>query len=121
MLLDLPHVSADRLPALDLPFVLIRKASAHVVAAVPLKPATRIVGMDPALTLPFRQRLAGVDTEEIACAIVSARRKLCTGEPAFGKLAAAIGHVLAAENPEPEHVCRRELRLEFWIEAAADR
>src|SRR5262245_34892064 len=55
MLLHLAHVAADRLPASDLALVLLRHAAAHVVAAVPLEPAARIVAMDPALALPFRQ------------------------------------------------------------------
>ena len=66
MLLELADVTPDRLPALDLPPVFLRHAPAHVIAAVPLKPAARVVGMDPAFSLPFRQRLAGIDAEEIA-------------------------------------------------------
>src|ERR1700745_2581709 len=58
ILLDLPHVAADRLPAPDLRRILRRHAAAHVVAAVPLKPAARIVLVDPSLAPPFGQRLA---------------------------------------------------------------
>jgi hypothetical protein len=37
------------------------------------------------------------------------------------EFAAAIGHVLAAEDAEAEHLARRELRLELRIEVAAGR
>ena len=47
---DLCDVAANCLPASDLPGVLFRHAPAHVVAAIPLKPAARIVGMNPALS-----------------------------------------------------------------------
>src|SRR5690242_316614 len=93
--LNLADVTADRLPAPDLPAVLCGHAAAHVIAAVPLKPSARIVGMDPAFPFPFRQRLAGVDAEEIAFAVVAARRQPGPCEPAFGKFAPTVGHVLA--------------------------
>src|SRR3954466_8241423 len=54
---DLPDVAAERLPALDLPRIVVM-AAAGVIAAVPMKPAARIVGMQPALALPFGERLA---------------------------------------------------------------
>ena len=72
MLLDLPDMAADRFPAADLPRVLIRHAAAHVVAAIPLEPAARIVGMEPTFAPPFRQRLAGIDAEEIERRIAAA-------------------------------------------------
>ena len=54
MLLDLPDVPADRLPASDLPLILVVEPAAHVVAAIPLEPAARVVAMNPALVAPFR-------------------------------------------------------------------
>ena len=63
--LDLPDVTADRFPAADLTRILVRHAAAQVIAAIPLKPAARIVGMEPAFAPPFRQRLAGIDAEKI--------------------------------------------------------
>ena len=41
-------------------------------------------------------------------------------KPALGKLSAAIGHVFAAEDSEPQHFARRELRGETGIEVPAD-
>src|SRR5262249_20120420 len=121
MLLDLPHMAPDRLPALDLPLVFGGHAAAHVITAIPLKPAARIVGMDPAFAFPFRQRLARIHAEKITAGIVAARRKLRSGEPAFGKFTPAVRHVFAAEYAEPQHLRRRELRLELLVEAAARR
>ena len=58
VLLHLADVAADRLPALDLAAVLRRHAAAHVIAAVPLEPAARVVLVDPAL-LAARPTAAG--------------------------------------------------------------
>src|SRR6185437_7631951 len=60
---DLADVPAHCFPALDLPPVLVGDPPAHVVAAVPLEPAARIVRMDPALGAPDGQRLTGIDAE----------------------------------------------------------
>src|SRR5262249_10060973 len=98
--LKLPHVATNRLPATDLAAVLLRHAAAHVVATVPLEPAARIVAMDPALPSPFRQRLARIDAEEVEPAVALTVGELGADEPAFGKLLAAVGHVLAAEHAE---------------------
>src|SRR5262245_17830538 len=62
---DLRDMPFDLLPAPDLPRVFFRHAAPHIVAAVPLEPAARIVGMQPAFPAPDGQRLACVDPEEI--------------------------------------------------------
>ena len=72
ILLHLPDMPPDRFPAIDLPAVFGGHATAHVIAAVPLKPAARIVRMNPAFAFPFRQRLTRIDTEKIARAIAVA-------------------------------------------------
>ena len=69
VLLYLPHMTAYGLPPLDLPRVLIWHAAAHIIATVPLEPATRIIRMDPALPAPHRKRLTGVDTEIVEGAV----------------------------------------------------
>ena len=81
--LNLPDVAPDRLPAPDLATVFVRHAAAHVIAAVPLEPAARIVWMKPALIAPDRQRLAGVDAEKIERTIAASRRELGAREPAL--------------------------------------
>src|SRR5689334_14745905 len=83
--LYLPHVAADRLPALDLAAIFVGHAAAQVIAAIPLEPAARIVRMDPALLAPDGQRLAGVDAVEIQFGVALAFRQLGLGKPARGK------------------------------------
>ena len=100
MFLHLAHVPADRLPAFDLPPVFVRHTAAHVVAAVPLKPAARIVGMDPAFALPFRQGLAGIYAEEIAVDIVATRRQLCVCEPGFSEIRAGSRSCICRRTPQ---------------------
>src|SRR5262245_40066672 len=74
-LFPLPDLPPDRLPALDLPLVLRRHAATHVVAAVPLEPAARVVVVEPAFLAPDRKRLACVDAEEIQRAVAPALRQ----------------------------------------------
>src|SRR5262249_38306187 len=102
--LHLAHVAADRLPAFDLPRVLIGNAAAHIVAAVPLKPAARVLAIDPAFPPPLRERLARVDAEIVERAVTMLLRELCACEPGARKFPRAVGHVLAAEHPEPQHL-----------------
>src|SRR5262249_25169675 len=84
-------------------------------------PAAWVVGVNPTLGAPFRQRLACIDTEEIERAVATPRRELGADKPAVGKFLAAVGQVLAAEYAEAKHLPRREIGLEFRIEVAADR
>src|SRR5262245_43555893 len=121
ILLHLPHMTADCFPALDLPAIFVTHTPAHVIAAVPLEPSTRIVRMDPAFALPFRQRLTRIHAEKIARTIAAARRKPGGGEPAFRKFPATVGHVFAAKYNKFKQLRRRQLRLEFRIEATPDR
>src|SRR5688572_12873654 len=62
--LNRSHVARDRPPSPDLARV-VRVTATHVVAAVPLEPAARVVRTDPALAAPRGQRLRGVDAEVI--------------------------------------------------------
>jgi hypothetical protein len=121
VLLDLPYVPAHSFPTRDLPAVLLRHATTHVIAAIPLEPATRVVRMDPPLGAPDGQGLAGIDAEEVQRTIAAFRRKLRSGEPACGKLVATVGQVFAAEHTEHQHLLRSQLRSEVRIESAADR
>src|SRR5262245_29439079 len=67
--LDLSDVPTHGLPALDLPGVLLGQSPPHVVAAVPLEPAARVLRMDPSIPAPNRQRLAGVYPEIVQGAV----------------------------------------------------
>src|SRR5580704_17462142 len=121
MPLHLADVTADGFPALDLARVLSRNAPSHVVAAIPLKPAARIVRVDPSLLAPDRQRLAGVDPEKVQRTIPMLGGELGAREPARWKLLDAVGHVLAAEHTKLQHLRRRQLGTKLRIEAAANR
>jgi len=47
--LDLDDMPPHCLPPFDLAAVLLGHASAHIVAAIPLEPASRVIWMNPAL------------------------------------------------------------------------
>src|SRR5688572_20187607 len=115
--LKLTNVATHRLPAPDLARV-VSHAAAPEISAVPLKPAPRILGMDPALGPPHRQRLARGDAEEVEGGIAPLRRELHTLEPARRELVAAVGEILSPENTQLEHVSGRQLRSEVGIEIA---
>jgi hypothetical protein len=118
--LDLPDVAANSFPAPDLARIVLH-ATASVVATVPLEPAPRVVGMNPAFGAPNRERLARVDAEEIEFRIASLRRELRLFEPIRGELVATVVHVLPAKNTELEHLRRSQLRAKFRIEVTAFR
>jgi hypothetical protein len=63
--LKLTHMTADCLPAFDLPSVLVGHSSPHVVPAVPLEPAAWIVGVYLSLPAPFGKRLTGIDVKVV--------------------------------------------------------
>ena len=65
ILAQLGDMPFERLPALDLPIVLLRHSAAPVITAVPLKPATRIVRVEPAVVLPYGQGLARIDAKVV--------------------------------------------------------
>src|SRR4051812_21480142 len=98
MLPDLGRMAPDRFPSRDLPRVFLGHPPAHPVAAVPLKPATRIVRMKPVLAAPIAERLARVHTEIVERTIAGPLRQLRPREPARRKLFAAVRHVFAAED-----------------------
>ena len=50
--LYLSYVTSDGFPSFDLPLILYRESPAHVIAAVPLEPAPRVLMIYPAFTLP---------------------------------------------------------------------
>src|SRR3546814_11347083 len=76
MLAYLRGVTPKRPPPRDLAAILARHPPPRIIAAIPLKPAARIVGMDPALLDPDAQRHAGTDAE-IAIGRASCRESVC--------------------------------------------
>src|SRR5579872_1427229 len=91
------RMARDRPPPPDLPRI-VSRPSPHVVPAIPLEPAARILRADPAVAPPDGQGLGGVDTEVIEAGVAARRRELRANEPAGRKLATAVGQVLPAEN-----------------------
>ena len=77
---DLRDVATHRAPTFDLPLV-VRTPAAHVVTAVPLEPATRILMIDPTVLLPHGQRLRRIHFEEIEFGIVLFGAELRAFEP----------------------------------------
>ena len=65
ILAQLGDMPFERRPALDLPVILLRHSASHVIAAIPLKPATRIVRVEPAVVLPYGQGLARIDAKVV--------------------------------------------------------
>jgi len=116
ILFDGRDVARDRTPPPDLPRV-VSSAASRVVPAVPLKPATRILRMNPPIPPPNGERLRRIDSEVVQRRIMALRTQLRSREPARGKLAAAVGHVLPAEDAETKHGLRCQLGSEPWREA----
>ena len=119
--LDLTNVAAHRSPSSNLSPILIRYSATKVVSAIPLEPAAGIVGVDPTLSAPDRQRLAGVNAEVVEAVIASLGRKLCADEPAAWKLVDGVGHVLAAEYAEAKHLVGCQVGIKIGIKIAPRR
>lgn len=111
----------DCLPALNLPRILPRNSTAHVIATIPLKPSARIIGIYPSFLPPGRKRLTRADAKVIQRAVASGRRKPGACEPALRKFFAAVRHVFTAEYTEGKHLLRGKFGPKFWIEIASDR
>ena len=119
MFFQLSHVPANGAPTRDLAQIIFTATSA-IISAIPLEPATRIVGMDPAFAPPFRERLRRIDAKIIERGTPSSLRNLCSLEPARRKFCPAIGHVFSAEHAELEHLFRRQLGRKPGAEAASN-
>src|SRR4051812_34681107 len=120
MLRQLRDMSPNRPPALDLAKI-VGMTTAGIIAAIPLEPAARIVGMDPAFVSPHLQRLGGVHPEVIEGGARPIRRKPGASEPVRREFAATIGHIFAAENTERQKLLRRELGTESRAKLTTDR
>ena len=62
-------VAGDRPPSPDLTRI-VRRPAAHVIAAVPLEPAARVLRTNPALAAPRGERLRGVHAEVVEASVV---------------------------------------------------
>ena len=119
--LDLTNVAAHRPPSSNLSPILIRHSATKVVAAIPLEPTAGIVGVNPTLSAPDRQRLAGVYAEIVEAVVASLGRKLCADEPAAWELVDRVGHVLAAEHAEAKHLVGWQIGIKIGIKIAPRR
>ena len=112
---QLRQMARHRFPPPDL-VLIVFGAPPLIVTAIPLKPAARIVRMNPPFRTPDCERLRGVDLEEIQLRIVPFRTEPRVLKPLGGEFRCTIRHVPAAEHPQPQHLFRRQLRLESGVE-----
>src|SRR5262249_55313536 len=113
------HMPCDGPPSTNLASI-VSRAAAHVVSAIPLKPASRILRLNPAISTPGRERLRGIHAEVIQFRIVPCRAQLRVREPARWKFRAAIRHVFSTEHTQLQHLPGRELGAKDRIEVTAD-
>ena len=84
-----------------------------VIAAIPLKPTTRIGPADPPIINPNGKRLATFGLKEIERDI-GFLADLGFGKPAFRKLVTTIVEIFAFENAMLQYLLRRKMRLKIW-------
>lgn len=124
MFSNLSDVSSDRFPPFDLDLIIPGDATTHVVPAIPLEPAPRIIWHDPALFTPHRNWLARVDLKIIQSGTMprdTERMFFRPGKPISGKFLATIAHVAPTENTEGKHMLRCQLRFEFNMKILPNR
>ena len=114
------HVSGDRTPASNLPDV-VGGSAAHVVAAIPLESPAWILLVNPAAAAPDAERLRGVHAEAVLARVMPLGAELRVSEPTSRELLPAVRHVLPAEDAEPQHLFRRQIRREPRREVPSDR
>ena len=105
----LRNMASHRSPALGLSLIIVA-APTHVVAAIPLKPTSRIFLVDPPFLTPNRERLRRQDPKTIQRGIMPLAAEFRTTKPLSGKLSSAIGHVLPTKDAKRKHLLGRELR-----------
>ena len=102
---------ANGAPAFNLALI-VRGTTTEIVTAIPLKPSARIFIKDPAFPAPDRERLRGIDAEEIELRRVTLGTEPGVGKPVVREFRLAVGHVFAAKNSKPKHLLWGEL----WFE-----
>src|SRR4029077_17652081 len=96
-------------PTLDLALVIGTKPP-EIVTAIPLEPAARVLRVNPPFPAPHRERLRGIDAEEIDLGSVTLGTEPALGKPVVTNARLTVCHVFAAKNSEPEHLFRGQLR-----------
>src|SRR6476659_2799756 len=102
---------ANGAPTLDLALV-VGTTPPEIVTAIPLKPAAWVLRVNPPFPAPDRERLGGIDAEEIELWSVTLGTEPGVGKPVAREFRLTVFHVCAAKNSEPEHLFRGHLRIE---------
>lgn len=104
MLLYLRDMAPNSFPSPYLPFIIAGNTSAHIIAAVPLEPATGIVRVYPSFFLPDGERLARINAKKVQRCIVFRRREFRRAEPGFWEFFFAIGHIFPTKDTQGKHL-----------------
>jgi hypothetical protein len=118
VLLELRDMTANCAPPLNLPEI-VHATATHVIATKPLKPAPRMLVVDPAFGPPTGKRLRRIHFEIIQSRIVPAEAKLRAHEPLFWKFLPAVSQIFPAENSESQHLFRSQLGFELRMKGTA--
>lgn len=109
---DLRDVARNRSPTLYLSRIVV-VSSPHIIPSVPLKPATRVVLVDPPFLLPYTEWLTCVYLKKITLFMsLTIWRELCISEPFFWKLISTISHIESTKYAE----CKHFFRCKLWLE-----
>jgi hypothetical protein len=106
ILLQLSDVTSHRAPAFDLALIVLA-AAPEIVTTIPLKPAARILRINPAFLAPERERLGSVDLEKVQGRVMPLRTEFRPLEPVIRELFSTVSHIFPAKDPQPEHLLRR--------------
>lgn len=120
VLRQLGRVPPNALPPSNLPLV-IWTAPSQKVSAVPLKPAPRILVIDPSLRPPYGKGLRRVDAKKIHFGIVSFAAQFGGREPILRKLCGTVSHVFTAEYTKLQHLLWREFRAKVRVKVPPHR
>lgn len=107
--LYLPNVSSECIPAFNLSCVLFGNSAPHIVPAVPLEPATRIVFVYPSLAAPFGEWLRGFYFEIVQIFVSLVCGKFCMGKPRLWEFLSAVSHVDATKCSQTQDFCWSKL------------
>lgn len=102
----LGYVSYYRFPSFYLSLVFFWNSSPHIIAAIPLKPSSRIIFVYPPILFPYRKWLRGIHTKIVKLWIMLFRTQFCLSKPRCRKFIFAIGHILTTKHPELKHLLR---------------
>jgi len=103
------------LPSLYLSSIFSRRTSSDEISAIPLKPASWILRINPALRLPFTQRLGRVYRIVIQADVFFVGVEFSVVKPVIRKLGTAIGQIFPTKHPELQHFGGSEFRPEIGV------